>query len=88
MEPIEKAMYVIYVALCHHVYGKRNYDICLLEFPISKYEAIKCPLRLCCVFSSFCIKKIPLMSSESSKGVSIGPSVSSLMVVNKPVIII
>ena len=59
VEPIEKAMHVIYVAVCHHVYWKHNYDICLLEFPISKYEAIKCALRLYCVFSSFCLKKIP-----------------------------
>ena len=37
--------------------GRGNYDTCQLEFPISKYEVIKCPLGLNCDFSSYPIKK-------------------------------
>lgn len=78
--------------VCYHTQRKGSYDTCRLELPIAKYEAIKCPLGLCCDFSSYSIKKKKKKPSsnefESSKDVSIGPNASSLVMVNKPVIII
>ena len=43
--------------VCYHTQRKGSYDTCRLELPIAKYEAIKCPLGLCCDFSSYSIKK-------------------------------
>lgn len=79
------------IVVCYHMQRKGSYDTCHLELPIAKYEAIKCPLGLCCDFSSYSIKKKKKPSSnefESSKDVSIGPNASSLVMVHKPVIII